>query len=683
MASWLESSESELSLAAAVAQEISEQAREVDARCQALEGLALSIAEPSAKCLMSGGTQRLVATLHAAFPALQDVDIQKPYPVWHADLTTNIFGRIAYELAWHTTDPANTGMVSTPPALALDMVALAAAVWLAGRTNRPTDWLFPFTFGEGHRVSPDAQLIADQLEEAVWYDPCIGAGIFPICILMLLSRLGVLRQETLSRIRGLDVEPILVTAARIRVALAFSSLAGEPYLDAMVHLNRSFQAGDSLRSFTEQKRIAEDGLPSERPPFDIAIGNPPYVRADRLSVSRKAYLRAAYPSLAGGSVDLYNYFIAHALLSLKPGGVLCYVSPASFQRSKYGRRTRKFIAEHGTLEALFDFDELAVFGGASVHASVYAISKSKPSKPVRVHAFQSLPVSLPLYNGMKQATMMPASNFDVDGWHFADPHTRNILDILRANSVPLIHYADQILSGIKTGNKGAYFLSHEGAQAFRADERTRRFIVPMLRPISIRAWLSEWDGTHLALIKKGEVVPPDSDLMGHLRHHETALRRRSDVQGHATWYGLRECRYYDLFALPKIVFPDIASECRFAVDTDGYYIPDGAFMIPKEDYFLLGLLNSCIGSFYFRTRCNSIGNPNKRGRLRFKKTYIRDFPVRRCTSTVSELCSEIAELARSFTDGLSAPDAQVRLDELVLRLYDVPTPYRDTIRGCS
>ncbi len=251
-----------------------------------------------------------------------------------------------------------------------------------------------------------------------------------------------------------------------------------------------------------------------------------------------------------------------------------------------------------------------------------------------------------------------------------------MLDSLRRHAVPLGQYAGGIFSGIKTGHKQAYYFSRATAEHLYTDEKSWLFIKPLLRPVSIRAWRANWDGTYMALIKKGEVVPPELLLMRHLKVYEAELRRRSDVQGHPTWYGLRACDYYSLFEKPKIIFPDIASECRFAMDTEGYFVPDGAFMLPLEDYYLLGLLNSCVGRFYFRARCNSIGNVQDGGRLRFKKTYVEDFPVPHVGGTKAALQEEVAYLAQLLALGRAVGDAVSRINILALELYNVPASLR-------
>ena len=78
---------------------------------------------------------------------------------------------------------------------------------------------------------------------------------------------------------------------------------------------------------------------------------------------------------------------------------------------------------------------------------------------------------------------------------------------------------------------------------------------------------------------------------------------------------------------PKIVFPDIATSPRFALDEIGYYGATTIFFIPQRDLYLLGLLNSQLSHFYFVETCAALEGKGE-SYLRFKRQYVEGFPVR-------------------------------------------------------
>jgi hypothetical protein len=78
---------------------------------------------------------------------------------------------------------------------------------------------------------------------------------------------------------------------------------------------------------------------------------------------------------------------------------------------------------------------------------------------------------------------------------------------------------------------------------------------------------------------------------------------------------------------PKIIFPDIATTPRFAMDEVGHYGSNTTYFIPLRDFYLLGLLNSALGRFYFSTVCAGLEGSGETY-LRFFGHYLEGFPVR-------------------------------------------------------
>jgi hypothetical protein len=658
----IDSSEAEAHLARAIANDI----HNIDMpSIAALEDIAMYITKKHVE-------DTIIVRLIEKYPELESIDLERYYPKHSRDLTTNFFGRLAYELSAKHTDFATTGTVATPAVVANDIVVLAAAIWISHRLGLETKEVY-WLLADHSAVVPD--FIRHELLLARWYDPCVGNGVFPLAIISFMIRCGIpIQRETLKKIKGFDIDALAITAAYIRTALLASKSLGMTYSEAYETLPNLYNVEDALNHFTEQDVI--DETRSRKPSFaDIIIGNPPYVRANRLSETTKDRLKRLYPSVAGGQVDLYNYFIAHGLLAAQDGGVICYISPATFQKSRYGQNTRRFIRQNGSVRVIFDFNELPIFDNAAVHTSVYAIVKGEGQGNFLSYAFDNLDFDRPFGKGMSEAQTMPSSNAGSAGWHTSLPETEVLIELLQQNSLPLKAYAGEILSGIKTGFKDAYFIDRAKAEYLCEDEQSRSFVFPMLRPVTIRTWRSVWDGSHIIIARKGDLVPEKSRVMQHLKVYEAKLRSRTDVRGHPTWYGLRECGYYNLFFQPKIVFPDIAYDCRFSLDTKGNIIPDGAFMIARGDFFLLGLLNSCVGSFYFRARCSSIGNPQDGGRLRFKKSYVEAFPVPCERDEDREIRENIAYLAEELTKHPDSINMKRQIDELVVKLYHLPTEY--------
>ncbi|MFM7439567.1 MAG: TaqI-like C-terminal specificity domain-containing protein, partial [Snowella sp.] len=96
---------------------------------------------------------------------------------------------------------------------------------------------------------------------------------------------------------------------------------------------------------------------------------------------------------------------------------------------------------------------------------------------------------------------------------------------------------------------------------------------------------------------------------------------------------MRPCDYYQEFNKPKIVYPDIAKESRFSLDTTGSYPVNTIYLIPDADKYLLALLNSKLFFFFMSQNSAVLGDSDKQGRLRFFGQYMEQVPIRKINFT--------------------------------------------------
>lgn len=562
------------------------------------------------------------------------------------EISSNLISQIAYEVENRDSDIKLSGSYFTPYVLALDMARHAHSKWLeinSGTSSYP-----------------------------VWYDPCAGGGVFPVAIAELLLSQGKSSEEVIKSIKAVDINPLFVEASKIRLGLVLSKNKKD-FVRFYHALSESVVCEDALLSHSEKTSI----FGSTKPSVDIVIGNPPYVRSNSISANYKETLNNLYPSVWSGTADLYMFFIAHGLNALKKGGVLCYISPATFQRTASGAPVRSYIEHNASIDFIFDFDELNVFENVSSHLSVYLLSKSRQADNTAYCLFSSLPSEQPLSQGLEGASWLRVENKNGTPWtlHIGP----SALSYIEKDAISLASYTNGIYSGVKTGLKHAYELNTVDHAEILEDEKSQPYIFPLLRPRQIERWNINWQNTFQIVVKKGESLDPDSKVYEHLLNFREALTKRADLRDKEAWYSLRDCAYFHLFPLHKIVYRDISAKSRFAMDTGGMLVVDGGFFIPQEDYFLLGLLNSKVGSYYFRNRCATIGSVGSRARLRFKKTYVSGFPIP--TQIDPKIKEKIAFLAKKLSrgDNEEVERLEAEIDELVFELYRLPSEFRDTV----
>ena len=137
-------------------------------------------------------------------------------------------------------------------------------------------------------------------------------------------------------------------------------------------------------------------------------------------------------------------------------------------------------------------------------------------------------------------------------------------------------------------------------------------------------------------------------------------------------------------ARPKIVYPIIANECRFALDTESFFVNDKLFVLPTSDLCILGLLNSRVANMYFASVCAALEGPGDRY-FEFRAQYVDRLPVAAGVNTFPErprLCRLVQRMlelhqelpaAKTPTEKtalerqIEATDRQI--DQLVYELY--------------
>ena len=114
--------------------------------------------------------------------------------------------------------------------------------------------------------------------------------------------------------------------------------------------------------------------------FDIAIGNPPYVRKTKLEQQDKVIYERDYSS-ATGQYDLYLLFIERGLAALRnETGILAYINPLRFFNADYGIGCRTLIAHNYSISHILDVSQLSVFKSAMTYPCVLFIREQQASE---------------------------------------------------------------------------------------------------------------------------------------------------------------------------------------------------------------------------------------------------------------------------------------------------------------
>jgi type I restriction-modification system DNA methylase subunit len=430
------------------------------------------------------------------------------------------------------------------------------------------------------------------------------------------------------------------------------------------------------------------------PGFDAVIGNPPYIRMEAFK-ALKSYLRDNY-EVHAERADLYAYFLERGLSVLRVGGRMGMIVSNKFIRAKYGAPLRRMLSKEAVVDTIADFAGAEVFQGATVRTIVLLASRASDSDGNGRVTYVSVPDRETLMAMASASTTVQAYSEEAsyalaptalvgDEWQLLPEEYVLLLDGLRGESSLLHHWlGGSALFGLKTGLNEAFIIDGEKKdELIRADRASIDVIKPILFGRDVRRYFIEAQDRFVIYLHPELDIDDYPAIRNHLLKHKDALARRAAAQ---KWFELQQpaTSLIEHNRNPKIVYPIIANECRFALDRDGYFINDKLFTLPSSDLSLLGLLNSRLANFYFGCVCAALEGASDRY-LEFRAQYVDKFPVSKKFSewklrtNLTSLVERMLELHERLVEArierertvigaqISATDRQI--DRLVYELY--------------
>ncbi len=415
--------------------------------------------------------------------------------------------------------------------------------------------------------------------------------------------------------------------------------------------------------------------------FDVAIGNPPYIRQESIK-EIKPYLKNNYEVFTG-TADLLIYFFELGLKLIRKQSSLSMIVSNKFMKADYGHSLRSLITKH-QIDEIIDFGELPVFDEASTFPVILNLTKNGDKPRLTFAQVKSLD-----FVNLKDIVESIGSKLKKksleNDWILAEESNVALMENLKAAGTSLSDYLThtKIVYGLKTGYNDAFFIDEvTKSNLIAEDKNSAKIIVPLAVGDDIRRYNIDYSKKYLILTKIGVDIKSYPAIKNHLDKFKSRLEARSDKG--KFWWELRPCDYYESFLSPKIVYPIIAKEPRFAFSPDEMYFNDKTFFIPTKDFFLLGYLNSKLAWFYLKKICSVLGDPEKGGRLELRTIYMETLPVPKVkpqqAKEISQRVEKILALKKKDqTTDISALEDEI--NQIVYKLYNLTTDEIKIIEG--
>lgn len=519
-------------------------------------------------------------------------------------------------------------------------------------------------------------------------DPACGSGSFLITAFDVLDRWlaqhdpttapAVRRRRLLTEcLFGVDLDDQAVEVTRLNLILRASLERAR--LPLLTHI----QHGDSLtddaaisrHAFAWQTRFASV---MDAGGFDVVVGNPPYVRAERLSAEFKTYAAQHYET-AAGSADLYVYFMEKSLKLLRPDGVYGVIVANKWLRAGYGDKLRAFLRPQ--LREIVDFGDLPVFEDAITYPAIVIADRTPPpDEAIAVTQVKSLDYhELGEYVAEHRYTTQ-RTRLQPGGWTLGADLEEGILAKARSAGIPLSEYIKpaKIRYGIKTGLNEAFVISDAVRKnLIQRDPASADLIKPFIVGADVKRYAPLEAKQYLIFTRRGLNLDAYPAIRDHLLQFKDRLMPRPT--GHTGTWGGRKAgpyqwyetqdpvNYHAAFEQPKIIAPSIVNRAVFTFDSSGLYSNDKTSIMTVDDPYLLGILNSALTTFILRQTASSKAN----GYFEQKPVYLEKLPIVRAAADdprrvrITDLVADRLRLAREAADlVIPDPDLSAHMDEI-------------------
>lgn len=415
--------------------------------------------------------------------------------------------------------------------------------------------------------------------------------------------------------------------------------------------------------------------------FDVVIGNPPYIRQEEF-VESKDFFKKRFTTFVG-TADLYVYFVELSFNLLTFNGQFSYIIPNKWMRTGYGKTLREYLKEQA-IERIIDFNDLPVFDEATTYPSILEICKRPSNQNFKAANIKTLNFngSLDKYLNEIQIEVF-TDTLQNDGWNLTNNLIQKILFKIKNNGITLSSYVgNNINRGVLTGLNEAFVINAEiKKKLVDEDPNSIKIIKPFLAGRDIKRYQVPESDKYLVFTRRGIDIEKYPAIHKYLLQFKTKLEPKPNgyneiingewggrKSGSYKWYEIQDAvDYYLEFEKPKIIYPNICKRPEFTYEEHGKYTNQKCFIITKFTMTLLGILNSQLFYFLFKTTL-----PKLRGDFYEPSyTYFKDFPVIDIKNKEIETLVQKCLFEKSQNPNADIKDLENQIDYLVYKLYNL------------
>ncbi|MCD9550645.1 N-6 DNA methylase [Photobacterium carnosum] len=574
-------------------------------------------------------------------------------------------------------------------------------------------------------LHPFSKISLDKIKNKKIIDICCGSGIFLISSyesLMILycekykndldNHLGknIIRINDeqykltfkakcnilINNIFGIDIDPESVELAKLGLYLKLLEDEQDiPQNHILPDLENNIKCGNSLITSDEWEKYkdsldyfedlnffkweTEFSSVFSNGGFDLIIGNPPYVRIQKLkkySLDELNYYhskKSPYFTANNKNIDKYFIFIERSINLINDNGNISLIIPNKFIANKYGELLRHYITTNNLLKKITNFGSIHIFKGKALnYTCILELSKNKENKII-----SSKVSNLDNWIQNKESIIntYSATSFTDQPWVFPDENISRILQKCITKKTYKLGDIANIFVGLQTSADNIYVIKENRNDNdfiyFEKDGKEYKIEKEILKPFIIDVQLNNFkQPTHNSwliypyfLDKNTTKVYSELKLSEKYPHayyyllqYKNELLQRSITGGkksEQTWFQFGRSQSLNKMEQPKIILPVQSKTYRYSPDFFGLHLTGGGngpyyLITPKNNKYsislLLAILNNDISEAQIKLCTSIIGN----GYYAHNKEFIENIFIPEISEEkkqdIESICSEIFKI---------------------------------------
>jgi hypothetical protein len=506
-------------------------------------------------------------------------------------------------------------------------------------------------------------------------DPACGSGIFLRTILEMqcdpLQEIDTraVVPEAFGNTSGIDIDPNACEATRLSLFL--------------LHLVLTDTFPDNLNIVNAEAIEYALGRPEAARTYDAVIGNPPFIKWDRILPIVRDRVTQVMDGVLGAKPDMFLAMLKMGLEWVRPGGHLLYILPHSFLLAENAKKLRQLIQREFLVRVLADLSEIPVFENVGTYVILLVLQRkvsvedgTSKATIVRCRDFvgHALQNALEGRHGRTEFYEV----FEVEQKFFKRA-TWGILSAdetaLQEKLASLVTLGDVAIvrEGLITGADPIFIRRRDEVPPdekavwlpLLTDREMEQYVVPGETSSVV---FYPYDGPRKLTQEELENRYPRT--WAYLHEREAQLRnRRSVTHNPNPWWAPVRPRQPSEWRRPKLVSPHLVVSPKFALDQDGKYaVSHSPFLYPKKGdehlttlYYLLAVLNSSVMQWQISTQSHKYS----RGYLMMEPKTLKELRLPTPDAVPRTMMNRLQHLVRRRLSDDGGEQVGIEIDDVV------------------